>query len=70
MDNTPNVLYKGPLHQKIEQTLFLLFHCNHYDVILSPGIFFYGSNSKKKFCVDCKLFYEKAIFHRLRCSGE
>lgn len=31
------IIYKAPLHAKIKFTLYLFFHCNHFDVLLNPG---------------------------------
>ena len=43
LDASNTMLYKAPLHAKIKFTLYLLYHCEHFDVLLNPGLFFWGN---------------------------
>ena len=45
------VIYKAPLHGKIKFTLYLFFHCNHFDVLLNPGLFFWGKKCSYSFWI-------------------
>ena len=50
-----------------QKFLYILYHCNHFDMIISPGAFFWGNGTY--FCAECEKTYTERMKHNVKCKG-